>query len=272
MHASRARPLLRLFSLPSLLALLALPAAISAQPIRVLFTQGQGRGFLVVRTAGGKVIGDGEYSQTAHEDRVTSHLTLHLSGGSVDDELTVYSQRGTYALISDRHIQRGPFFDDPSETILSANGDLIVKHTGKDGKEKVETSHLEMPADVSNGMLGTLLTNIPAESPEFRLGMVLPDGKGRLIQLRITPEARTSFRVAGRRRSLSVFRLHLELGGLTGVVAPMIGKQPPDAFVYVLEGDCPTVVREVGQLAQGGPLVSVELAGSTFAPFQAAAR
>ena len=265
MHVRSTLPLL--FCL-ALILLRALPA----QTIRVHFSQGQARGFLVVRSAEGKVIGDGEYSQTAREDRVTSRLTLHLSGGSLDDELTVYSQRGNYALISDRHIQRGPFFDDPSESILTANGDLTIKRTGKDGKEKVETSHVDMPADVSNGMFATLLTNIPAEAPEFSLGMVVAYGKGRLIQVRVTPEARTSFRVAGVRHSVSVFRLHPELGGVAGVVAPMLGKEPADAFAYVLEGDCPTFVREVGQLAQGGPLVSIELAGATFAPFDAAAK
>lgn len=265
LHVRCALPLLlatALFLLPFL----------QAQPIRVRFSQGQARGFVVIRSVEGKVIGDGEYSQTAHEDRVTSRLTLHLSGGSVDDELTIYSQRGNYALISDRHIQRGPFFDDPNESTLAANGDLTVKRMGKDGKEKIETSHLDLPADVSNGMFATLLTNIGGDTPQFSLSMVVPAGKGRLIQMRVTPEARSSFRVAGIRHGVSVFRLHPELGGLAGVVAPILGKEPQDVFAYILEGDCPTFVREVGQLAQGGPMVSIELAGATFAPFAPAAK
>ena len=257
MNVRRALPVSLIFSL-------LLAAQLGAEPIPVHFTQGQGRGFVVVRSAAGAIIGNGEYSQEAIGDRVTSRLTLRLRGGSLDDETTVYSQHGAYALISDHHIQRGPFFSDPSDSTISADGAVSIRTIGRDGKEKIVTSHLDMPADVSNGLVSTLLTNIPADKPEFRLGMFVPSGKGRLVQLRVTPEDKSYFSMIGVRHTVGVFRLHPELGGVAGVVAPIIGKQPADALVYVLEGDCPTVVREVGQLAEGGPIVSIELAGGSF--------
>ena len=249
-----------------------LVSPLPAEPIAVHYTQGQGRGFVVVRSAAGAVIGNGEYSQFAQGERVTSRLTLHLPGGSTDDETTVYTQHGHYALVSDHHLQRGPFFSDPSDSTITAAGDVTIKTIDKDGKEKVETNHLDLPPDVSNGLVSTLLTNIPANAPEFRLGMFAPSGKGRLLQVRVTPEGKSSFSVVGTRHTVSIFRLHPELGGVAGVVAPVIGKQPADALVYILEGETPTIVREVGQLATGGPIVSVELAGTTFPPFIAAAK
>ncbi len=127
-----------------------------------------------------------------------------------------------------------------------------------------------MPPDVSNGLVSTLLTNTPANAPEFRLGMFAPSGKGRLLQLRVAPEGKSSFSIGGTAHTVSVFRLHPELGGVAGAVAPIIGKQPADALVFILEGQTPTIVREVGQLATGGPIVSIELAGATFPPFIAA--
>ena len=203
---------------------------------------------------------------------MTSRLTLHLPGSSVDDDTTVFSQRGHYALISDHRIQRGPFFSDPSDSTITASGDVTIKKVGKDGQEKIETNHLDVPPDLANGLIATLLTNIPADSPEFQVGMFAASGKGRLLHVRVTPEGKSSFSVAGMRYKLSVFRLHPELGGVAGAVAPLVGKEPADALAYVLEGKTPTIVREVGQLAMGGPIISIELAGASFAPFTARAK
>jgi hypothetical protein len=46
----------------------------------------------------------------------------------------------------------------------------------------------------------------------------------------------------------------------------VIGKQPKDIFVWVLEGQVPGLVREVGQLEEGGQIISVEAAGTSYLP------
>jgi hypothetical protein len=61
-----------------------------------------------------------------------------------------------------------------------------------------------------------------------------------------------------------VFRIHPELGGILGVIATLLGLQPKDVMVWVLEGEEPAVVRVVGQLGGFGPLVSSELEGTSF--------
>jgi hypothetical protein len=48
---------------------------------------------------------------------------------------------------------------------------------------------------------------------------------------------------------------------VTGVVAPVLGKAPADVLVWVLEGEAPALIREVGQLEAGGPIVSIEVVG-----------
>ncbi len=238
-----------------------------AEPIAVRESQGQIHGFMMIRSASGTLLGHGEFSQSAKGDRVSSRFTLHFRDGSIDDETTVFTQRGTFALVSDRHIQRGPFFPHPIDATIAADGESTVKTVDKDGKEKVETSHVEMPADVSNGFFSTILTNLPAKVPEFRLGIFLAVGKGRLAQVRVTQDEKSSFAVVGTRRTVNVFRMHVELGGVAGVVAPLVGKAPADTLVYVLEGDSPSFVREVGQIAEDTPIISIELAGTTFTPF-----
>jgi len=54
------------------------------------------------------------------------------------------------------------------------------------------------------------------------------------------------------------------VGGIVGVIAPLIGLQPKNVLVWVLEGDDPAVVRIVGQLGGYGPVVSSDLEGASF--------
>ena len=62
----------------------------------------------------------------------------------------------------------------------------------------------------------------------------------------------------------TVFRIHPELGGIVGVIAPLIGLQPKDVMVRVLEGEEPAVVRIVGQLGGYRPVISSDLEGTSF--------
>ena len=48
------------------------------------------------------------------------------------------------------------------------------------------------------------------------------------------------------------------------MIAKLIGLQPKDVMVWVLEGEEPAVVRIVGQLGGYGPVVSSELEGTSF--------
>jgi hypothetical protein len=95
--------------------------------------------------------------------------------------------------------------------------------------------------------------------------MLVPVGGGRLIRLLISPEGEQPFQTMGQTRKAAVFRIHPELGGIVGLIAPLIGLQPKDVMVWVMEGDDPAVVRIVGQLGGYGPVVSSDLEGTSFA-------
>ena len=238
--------------------------ALHADPIRVKQSQGTEHGFLVIRSESGDLLGHGDLIQIVHGTHVTAQLSLHFKDGSLDDETTTYTQNGTFHLISDHHVQKGPFFKQPIDFLVEANGQITTRSIDKDGKEKVETQRLNLPPDVSNGMIGQLLANLSPTSPGVTLGMVAPVGKGRLIKLNISPESTLKFTQVGLTYNATVFRIRIALGGVAGVVAPIIGKQPGDLLLWVAEGPAPEFVRLLGALAEGGPVVSVELAGLTF--------
>src|SRR5947207_5215727 len=81
-----------------------------AELIPVRHTEGLIHGFLVVRTLEGKAVADGQMTQDARDDRVTNHLTFRFKDGSIYEDMTIFSQRGTFRLLSDHLIQRGPSF------------------------------------------------------------------------------------------------------------------------------------------------------------------
>jgi len=252
------------FFVASLLTI-ALGAAARAQQIPVRHIQLPMHRFMVARLESGKIIAKGEFLQVVHGDQVTMRMTYHFVDGSLDEETTTYSQRGTFRLVRNHHIQKGPFFEKPADFSVDAATGMATRRTAdKDGKQDVETAHMQLPDDAANGFVGTLLLNVPNNTAPFRVGMLAPVGTGRLIRILISPEGEQQFKMAGQTQKATVFRIHPELGGIVGVIARLIGLQPKDVMVWVQEGDEPAVVRIVGQLGGYGPVVSSELEGASF--------
>jgi hypothetical protein len=48
------------------------------------------------------------------------------------------------------------------------SGMVIVRSTGKDGKEEVTTEHMDLPPDLVNGMVLSISKNILPETPETK--------------------------------------------------------------------------------------------------------
>ena len=236
-------------------------ANLQADPIRVRHPQGSAHGFVVLKTMEGRRLATGDMTQIVHGDLVTSRLIFHFRDGSVDDDRTVFSQRGVFRLISDHHIQRGPSFPKPIDVLINAVTGQITSRS-KDGK--VRQDHLDLPPDVSNGLPPNLLMNIPPSIPETKLSFVAPTEKPRLIQVSIKPAGEVPFTIGDTKRKAIDFVLHPELGGVVGMIAPMIGKQPADYHIWILGGASPAFIREEGQLYEGGPIWRIEQISPTF--------
>jgi hypothetical protein len=220
---------------------------------------------MVARSEAGNIIASGEFSQVVEGDEVTMRLTYKFVDGSIDDETTMYRQQGTFRLIRNHHIQKGPFFVKPVDfAVEAATGIATNRTTDKNGNIHVESHHTDLPDDLANGFVGTLLLNVGQNTPPFRVGILAPVGSGRLIGILISAEGEQSFHTVGQTFKATVFRIHPELGGIVGVIAPLIGLQPKDVTVWIWEGKEPAVVRIVGQLGGYGPVVSSELEGTSF--------
>ena len=237
--------------------------SLTADPIPVRHLEGLQHGFLIVRSEEGKVIANGELSQQLHGDRVTSHLVYRFHDGSVQDETAVYSQRRMFHLLSHHIIQKGPAFKRSLDMSTStANGQVTVHYDDK-GEAKTESGLLELPPDLANGIASTLLKNLPAGTgATFSLVAATP--KPRLVKLEITPDGQDSFRTGNVRHTADRYRVHVKIGGIAGAVAPIIGKQPSDTRVWILQGAAPAFLKSEGPFYDGGPVWRIELVSPTW--------
>ncbi len=218
-----------------------------------------------VRSETGQTIAHVEFTETVQGGEVTMHLTYHFEDGSIDDEITTYRQQGTFQLIRNHHIQKGPFFAKPVDfAVEAATGTATTRTTDGNGTVHAESEHIDLPDDLANGFVGTVLLNVPPNTAPFRVGILAPVFGGRLIRILISPDGEQPFQKAGQILKATVFRIHPELGGILGMLAQLLGLQPKDAMVWILEGEQPAVVRIVGQLGGSGPVVSSELEGTSF--------
>ncbi|MGA9584100.1 MAG: hypothetical protein WBQ95_02170 [Terracidiphilus sp.] len=236
-----------------------------AEPIPVTHIQRPMHRFMVARSEDGKTIASGEFSQVVQGDEVTMRMTYRFVDGSIDDETTTYRQQGTFRLVRNHHIEQGPFFARPIDfTVEAATGIVTSRTIDKNGGIHAESKHMDLPDDLANGLVGTLLLNVPPNTAPFRATMLAPVGGGRSVRLLISPEDEQTVQLAGQNLKATVFRIHPELGGIVGLIARLLGLQPKDVMVWVLEGEEPAVAVIVGQLGGYGPVVSSELEGASL--------
>ena len=237
------------------------PANLSiAEPVPVHHREGISHGFLVLRSLDGKILASGDLIQVVNENQITSEIVFHFKDGSIHDETTVFSQDHTFRLISDHLIQKGPSFPHPIDIFIDASKNEVTIHAEKKDKEKDKVQHLDLPEDVSNGVVLTLLRNISPSSPETKVSMLATSEKPKTVKLVITPIGERTFSVAGSMRKATDFDIKIEIGGVKGAVAPLVGKQPPDTHVWMSTGVSPTFVRSEGPLYEGGPIWRTDLA------------
>ncbi len=247
-------------------AQLAAPAPAPAPaPIPVRFQNGTIHGFLELRSDDGKVIASGDLVQVASGGTVTGRLLFTFKDGSIDDETTVFSQRRTFRLITDHHIQKGPFFPHPIDLMIDArSGKVTVHSTGKDGKDEVKTSQMQLPPDLANGIVSNIIQNLQPGAAETKIPLLAATPEPRLVTLSIASRGEEPFSLAGATRKSTHYEIKIELGGVAGIVAPMIGHQPPNIQVWVIGAPAPSFLREQGPLYADGPVLTMQLASPTW--------
>jgi hypothetical protein len=228
-----------------------------AETIAVRHEEGIVHGFLVLRSMDGTALADGDLEQTADGQRVTSRLVFHFRDTSVHDETAVFSQNRTFQLISDHLVQKGPSFPHPLDMTITP--DRVAGRYTDSGREQIVNQRLDAPPDASNGLMLTLLKNLKASATPIKFSVMAATPKPRMVTLAVTSAGEEPFTIGASTRKATHYIITVEIGGLSGLLAPVLGKQPPDTHVWVLGGDAPAFVKFEGPLYVGGPAWRMEL-------------
>ena len=236
-----------------------------ADPIPVRHEQGTLHGFLEMRSEDHHVIASGDNLQTVHGNQVTSRTVFRFKDGSVDDETTIYSQSRTLQLISDHRVQKGPSFPHPMDVRIDAHsGQITVRTVGKDGRVQEKIDHLDLPPDLSNGMVPAIIENLRSDTSRDTVSMIVTTPKPRLVKLIISRVGDEPFLVGGSPRKADHFEIKVDLGGIVGTLAPLVGKAPPDVQLWSVGGEAPCFLKEIGPLYPEGPMFTIQLAGPVW--------
>jgi hypothetical protein len=240
-------------------ALMLASALVAAEQVPVRHAEGVAHGFLALRTLDGSPVADGDLIQTTSGADVTSRLIFRFKDGSLHDETTVFTQRGHFRLVSDHLVQRGPSFPRAMDMTIRSPGSVRVRYS-EDGKPKEDAADLALPDDVANGgVILALLKNVDPKAVPGSFSYIAATPKPRLVKLALTVAGNESFRTGTESHTAVHYVLKVELGGLTGVLAGLFGKQPPDSHVWILTGEAPAFVKSEQSLYTGGPVWRIEL-------------
>lgn len=234
-------------------------SGLEAAPVKVRLFEGNARGFLVLRTLDGEAIAHGELVQRPRGGLIESRLTLNFADGSLWDEQVTYSQKDVFRLEAYWHVQRGPSYPTSEVSFDRRSGRFQARTQEKMGDEVKEASgDLEMPADLYNGMAMVLLKNVGASAgASAQMAVFTP--KPRLIKMELGHEGDDTVRRGAASLTAKRYLVKLEVGGLTGVVASLIGKDPPDSRYWLIAGDVPAFARFQGAMYLNGPVWRLEL-------------
>lgn len=235
-------------------------------PVPVRYIEGVSRGFLRLRSPDGAVLADGETSQVYRGARMVSRLRFRFRDGSSYDETTVYSQHRQFRLVSEHLVERGPAFPQPIDlSIDAATGNVTVHYVDK-GEQKTASEHLDLPPDLANGIVQTLLKNVRPDAPPASFSYVAATPKPRLIKLLVSVAGRDRFSVGRIAYHATHYILKVDAGGITGAVASLLGKTPPDSHVWIVDGEAPVFLRAEQPFFADGPLWQIEVVAPTWQP------
>jgi len=254
---------MRLFVKVAIVSLLFLGAemgTLMAAPVRVRFVEGSLHGFLSLRSIDGKLVAEGDLLQVVHDGVAEKRMKFQFKDGSVLEESVAFTQETVYTMQSYHLLQRGPIFAEGIEISMErATGKYSVNtKSHKDGKETVLQGTLELPPDVYNGLILSVVKDLPKGASET-VHFVAFTPEPRLIQLAMAPAGEQPVLVGNLAKTAIHYELKPQLGIWLKLFATVLGRVPPDEHVWILMDDVPAFVRFEGPLYPTGPIWRIQL-------------
>jgi hypothetical protein len=238
--------------------IVALPAA--AAPISVRFAEGATHGYLLLRDENGDRLADGEMIQKTHGNLVEGRLIFRFKDGSLHDERVSFTQKRVFSLQSYKLVQRGPSFPATIDVTMERKTGEYRVQSSQDGVGNTALNgRLELPDDVSNGMVVTLLRNLAAGSRET-VHFIAFTPEPKVIELKLSPATKKTIHIGDLAKQVTQYVLEPQLNSVTMFFGKLLGKLPR-AFHYhfwLLTDDVPAFGGFEGPLYLNGPTWRIE--------------
>jgi hypothetical protein len=257
----KARPVYCILLILLLSVFLTSLRRLAAEEIPVHHIEGTSLGFLVLRDENGSPIAYGDLQQVVTKNYVMDDMKFKFNDGSFYEEITKFTQHKVFHLVSDQVVQRGPSFKQQMECLIdTASGNVTVSSKDEKGKEKKETKHLNLPSDLANGLLMTIAKNLDPSAPSTTVSMVAGSSSPQIVKVKYSPQPEAIFHVGPMPYKSQHYLVKIEITGLKGKVAPLVGKQPKDIDMWLAKSESPTFLKFRGQMYEDGPIWEMELA------------
>lgn len=217
------------------------------------FPEGPAHGFFTLSDAAtGKKLAHGELVQWLKKRVVASRLLIRFDDGSLYDETVRFTQRPAFRITSYELTQKGAAFDEDQRVTFDQSGRYDVRQRKRGENEKRADGTIDIPEDTSNGLTSVLAKNLePGETAQAHLLTFRPEPL--VLDLTITPEGHDPYWVGGARSEATRFVVEPKVPGVKGVLATIVGKEPPVVRMWIAPEPAPVLVRFEGALFVDGP-------------------
>ncbi|MBY0275603.1 hypothetical protein K2Z84_09685 [Candidatus Binatia bacterium] len=217
------------------------------------FPEGPAHGFFTLSDAKTKrKLAHGELVQWLEKRVIASRLSIRFDDGSLYDETVRFTQRPSFRITSYELTQKGPAFDEDQRVTFDASGRYDVRQRKHGAEEKRASGTTEIPDDVANGLTSVLAKNLP-EGASGAAHLLTFRPEPLLLDLTITPQGREPYWVGGARSLATRFVIEPDVPGVKGVLATIVGKEPPTVRMWIAPEPAPVLVRFEGALYVDGP-------------------
>ena len=228
--------------------------------VPVRFAEGVAHGFLVLRGTDGTALAQGDLLQVLRDGDVDKRMVFHFKDGSVFDENVTFTERGVYALKTYSLSESGPAFAADSEISMTvATGAYRVKtRDHKSGRDKVLEGTLELPSDVYNGLILTIVKDLPKGGGQI-IHFVAFTPQPRIIELELSPVGEQQITVGSLTKTAVHYVMKPRLGVWLKLFAKVLRRMPEDRHAWILTDDVPAFAGFEGSLTTPGPVWRIEL-------------
>jgi uncharacterized Zn ribbon protein len=232
---------------------------LAAAPIPARFPEGVTHGFLELRDVKGIQLAHGDLLQVLRDGEIDKRMVFHFKDGSVFDERATFTEQGVFALKSYKLTEKGPAFEVDTEISMtcSTGAYSVTTKDHKGGDEKVLRGTLDLPADVYNGLILTVVKDLPKGASEIiHFVAFTPDPK--IIELELSPAGEQEIIVGDLKKSAVHYLLKPRLGIWLKLFATILGRVPPDLHAWILTDEVPAFAGFEGSFTTPGPVWRIE--------------